>query len=269
MAFRLKAEKDWPQKLCVDHGAILLRWMLAGERSAQQEADAIAGLLLEAGVGPGERVLDFCCGYGRHSLRLAERGYKVTGVDISEASIRHARELALERNVSEAVRFLVGDVRRLGDLLSPTAGFGAAIGILPAIGYYDKKTDESVFRQIHQLTRPGGVLILSVGNGEHHILEPSKVLRERVGGTPAYEIHHALSFNRATSRLQDIWKIHEASGQGLVHVSTVKTTRRLYSLQELVGLYAKTGWRYLKAFGNYQLEPVEPTRPVMTVVGAR
>ena len=42
----------------------------------------------------GEKVLDLACGYGRHSLELARRGFSVTGVDITPAYIQFAREEA-------------------------------------------------------------------------------------------------------------------------------------------------------------------------------
>ena len=41
-----------------------------------------------------ERILDIACGFGRHSLELARRGFSVTGVDITPSYIEFAREEA-------------------------------------------------------------------------------------------------------------------------------------------------------------------------------
>lgn len=41
-----------------------------------------------------ERILDLACGFGRHSLEFARRGYEVTGVDITPAYIRYAAKQA-------------------------------------------------------------------------------------------------------------------------------------------------------------------------------
>lgn len=267
--FWLKAEKHWSEKLSVDEGEILLRWMLVGERSAQKETETIAKLLSEANVKPSMKILDFCCGYGRHSIRLAEKGYRVTGVDISEANIKYARGFAVERKVSHLVHFMVGDARSIIDLLEPQIeGFNAIIGILPAIGYYDEETDEDVLRQLHQLTVPGGVLILSLTNRDYH-LERHKSLREKVDGSPAYEIHKTLRFDYKRSRMMETWRICQVVAQDLEHVSTVEVDRRLYSLHELIRLYEKTSWTYIKSFGNYQLEPVDSTKPMMIVIAAK
>ncbi|HEY1520637.1 MAG TPA: class I SAM-dependent methyltransferase [Solirubrobacteraceae bacterium] len=51
-----------------------------------------------AGLAPG-RALDLACGEGRNALWLAERGWRVTGVDFSKVGIDKARELADARGV--------------------------------------------------------------------------------------------------------------------------------------------------------------------------
>ena len=56
-------------------------------------------------------ILDIGCGTGRHSIELAKRGYSVTGVDLSEAQLRKAREKAEKEKVD--VRFIKADAREL------------------------------------------------------------------------------------------------------------------------------------------------------------
>lgn len=58
-----------------------------------------------------KRILDIGCGTGRHSIELARRGYKVTGVDLSNAQLKRAKEKAKEANVK--VEFVQADARRL------------------------------------------------------------------------------------------------------------------------------------------------------------
>ena len=50
------------------------------------------------GLRPG-RALDLACGQGRHAVWLAERGWRVTGVDFSTVGIEKARVHAAERGV--------------------------------------------------------------------------------------------------------------------------------------------------------------------------
>ena len=51
-------------------------------------------------VGLGTRIADFGCGPGLYATPLAERGAEVTGVDLSERSIAHARRTAQEKGLS-------------------------------------------------------------------------------------------------------------------------------------------------------------------------
>lgn len=59
-------------------------------------------------VEPRGRALDLACGEGRNTIWLAERGWKVTGVDFSRVAIERARRLAARRGVE--VTFIEADV---------------------------------------------------------------------------------------------------------------------------------------------------------------
>jgi len=54
-----------------------------------------------AALEPG-RALDLACGEGRNAIWLAERGWRITGVDFSEVAIEKARHLAAGRGVDGA-----------------------------------------------------------------------------------------------------------------------------------------------------------------------
>ncbi|HZW38335.1 MAG TPA: class I SAM-dependent methyltransferase [Ignavibacteriaceae bacterium] len=56
-------------------------------------------------------ILDIGCGTGRHSIELAKRGYKVTGVDLSQAQLKRAKENASNAGVN--VNFQIQDARNL------------------------------------------------------------------------------------------------------------------------------------------------------------
>jgi 2-polyprenyl-3-methyl-5-hydroxy-6-metoxy-1,4-benzoquinol methylase len=58
---------------------------------ASGEVDGVLALL---GVPTGGRILDLCCGAGRHALELARRGFAVTGVDRYRPYLDSARSAA-------------------------------------------------------------------------------------------------------------------------------------------------------------------------------
>ena len=81
-------------------------------RYAQKELvwSAEPNRLFAAEVGglPPGRALDLACGEGRNAVWLAERGWRVTGVDFSDVALAKAAELAASRGVE--VEWVVADV---------------------------------------------------------------------------------------------------------------------------------------------------------------
>ena len=104
-------------------------------------------------------ILDAGCGVGDLALALAERGYDVTGVDVSTVAIAEAEAAAAARGLS-TVQFLQGDVRRLDDLGLPhrfnTVFDCTLFHSLPVDGRDD------YMRGIYAAAEPGAALYLLV-----------------------------------------------------------------------------------------------------------
>jgi SAM-dependent methyltransferase len=99
-----------------------------------------------ARVADGARILDVCCGTGHLAALLAARGYRVTGVDVSEEMIRHARENApsAEFHVADASRF------RLPAL------FDAAVSTFDSLNHLvAKEALEAALRNTAAALKPG------------------------------------------------------------------------------------------------------------------
>lgn len=105
------------------------------------------------------RILDLCCGYGRHALRLAEHGYAVTGLDRDETAIAEARRLALASG--NTVQYVVGDMRKLDTL--PDV-FDGIINMWQSFSYFDEDTNARLLRDIHNKLSPGGRFIVDMYN---------------------------------------------------------------------------------------------------------
>jgi SAM-dependent methyltransferase/ketosteroid isomerase-like protein len=106
-------------------------------------------LLVEtvAGVAPGT-ALDVATGQGRNALYLAEQGWQVTGVDISDEGLRHARQAAIERGVTlEAVQANIDEY-----------DFGTARWALVTMIYAG--SDKGWIERIKPSIAPGGLFVL-------------------------------------------------------------------------------------------------------------
>ena len=67
----------------------------------------------------GKRVLEIGCGIGTDTINFARHGAEVTAVDLSEASLRIARQRAEVYGLTENVKFCMGDAERLSTILPP------------------------------------------------------------------------------------------------------------------------------------------------------
>ena len=114
----------------------------------QREVDGVVSLL---GLTPGARVLDLCCGHGRHSIELARRGFDVTGQDLSEIFLRRARHDSAEAGAK--VRWVRSDMREIPF----EAEFDVVVNLFTAFGYLESEAeDQRVFAQVRKALRPEG-----------------------------------------------------------------------------------------------------------------
>jgi D-alanine-D-alanine ligase len=130
------------------------------EENTVEEVD----LLIKAtGIERNDRILDLCCGQGRHTLELAQRGYKhVVGLDRSRYLIRLARRRAAHACLSAT--FHEGDARRLR---LPPNSFDCVVVLGNSFGYFEREEDDvAVLKAILRVLRSRGQLVLDVVDGE-------------------------------------------------------------------------------------------------------
>jgi len=121
---------------------------LTPERS-QREVDALCMWLQ---LNATADVLDLACGHGRHAIRMAQRGHRVTGVDASAAFLDRARRDAGDIQVA----WRLADMRAaLGE-----ACFDAAYCVFSAFGYFDDEGNLAVLGTVARALRPGGRLVI-------------------------------------------------------------------------------------------------------------
>jgi len=129
------------------------------ENTSREVDQVIKALALEQ----NDKILDLCCGQGRHALELARRGFnQVTGVDRSRYLIRLARKRAKTEHLQAT--FHEGDARRFHPRNSP---FHCIMLMGNSFGYFERQSDdEQVLRNIGTMLVSNGFLFLDLVEGE-------------------------------------------------------------------------------------------------------
>ena len=134
--------------------------VIENDRNTAEEVDL---LIRSVGLQRNDRILDLCCGQGRHSLELARRGFtRVTGLDRSRYLIRLARKRAKQRGFQAS--FHEGDARRfrLGD-----TEFHCVCILGNSFGYFELPEDDlAVLEAVKRALAPGGSLVMDLMDGE-------------------------------------------------------------------------------------------------------
>lgn len=102
-------------------------------------------------------ILDLCCGQGRHSVRLAKKGFFVVGLDYSEELLK----LASKHDTKSNIWFVKGDMRKIPFNVNT---FDAVINLFTSFGFFDDDENLHTLKSISSVLKPKGKLILDYWN---------------------------------------------------------------------------------------------------------
>jgi SAM-dependent methyltransferase len=220
--------------------------------AASTEIERAVALL---GIEPPARVLDLACGVGRHTLELARRDFRVTGVDKTAAYLRQAADAADAAGL--AVELVEADMRAFR---RPDA-VDAAICLYTSFGYFrDPRDDSRVLAGLYESLRPSGRLLLEMVGKE--LVGRSRQRRWQ-------EVDGRLLLHE--------WKVSENWGWIDEHViavtddgrTDVTFSFRLYSAAELTARLEECGFGQVSVHGDFDGSPYDWEARSLVVVARR
>ena len=132
-------------------------------RNLEAAREEVRWLVEDVLSGVRGRVLDDCCGFGRHSVALRERGIDAVGIDLSFELLASSPSLAQESEVAAELkgRLAQADMRRLP--FRPEA-FGAVVNLFTSFGYLGEAGDQEALAEMARVLAPGGLLVMDLMN---------------------------------------------------------------------------------------------------------
>ncbi|NMC44991.1 MAG: methyltransferase domain-containing protein [candidate division Zixibacteria bacterium] len=225
---------------------------LTTERT-RTEIDRLIKLLNLTG---SERILDVGCGWGRHVLELARRGYDVTGIDQSETMIARANELARAEGLISA--FVVQEMEDI-DYID---AYDLGIALFGSFGYSrDDDVHLSILSRLHRALRDGGRLCIEQWNRDKYIrLDGQRQTHEHNGAT-IIEYH---AFDHTTGRMNILRRYITAED-----AREFKVSFRLFAVDELRNLLTSAGFERINIYGDLDGNPLTSETPRMVVVAGK
>ena len=189
---------------------------------------------------PGRRVLDLCCGPGRHSLVLARRGFDVTAIDRTEFLVELGRNKAAAEELS--IEWIVEDMReheRPGE-------YALILNLFTSFGYFEDAADDArVLRHAFENLASGGTLVIEMASKEWIAGSVPTTSSEFLpDGRLIVRRHEVLD---DWSRLDVEWILIRDD-----HAQRFQFTHRLYSGSELKTLLRGAGFDDVRLFGDYE-----------------
>jgi predicted RNA methylase len=259
---------DWATKLFVERADLFLKLLDARWPQTDELVNGMVKVRHTHGISSGN-LLDLCCENGWISVYMAKKGFRAVGVDLSKAFVKDADQKAREHQVADSVRFLVGDVRTLREVVGPlSALFDVVVTAWTSIGFFSREDDLNVFRQARELAREGAVLFIAqTMHSEYLSLKFTPTSYAEVDDLVLLENRE---YDSTTSQMKMTWSFYSKQGEDLKFVDNVEVEVHVYSLSELSSLLREAGWEPAASYGSLvTLQPLTPLTHLNLVAEAR
>jgi SAM-dependent methyltransferase len=211
---------------------------LYGHRDAAEASGFVDALIRRLRPRAASTMLDLGCGTGRHSKRLASKGFCVTGIDLAASSIAEAA-----KSERPGLRFFRRDMR---------APFGRnkfdyVFSFFTSFGYFDDATEHlAVVRNIASSLKPGGTLALDYLNSHHAEMCLTREETKVIDGT----VYRIARWSTSKHFFKRIVIDDERTGQPLEYCERVAK----FTLRDFESMLALHGLGLDAVYGDYHLQ---------------
>jgi SAM-dependent methyltransferase len=241
----------WWQKYFDEHYLKVYKEL---EKETSREVESIVKMM---DLKPKAKILDLCCGYGRHSIEFAQRGLKVTGYDLSDFFIQKAKKDSLDLGLE--IEFVKGDMRKLPF----DRQFDAVVNIFTSFGFFDRELDDlKVTRGVSRALKKGGLFLLDLKNREYLI---RNFQRRRWRQEEDFIMLEDNFLDLFTSR----WELTRTLLFGNGRKKENSFSLRMYTFTEILNLLKRSGFILESVYGDFDFREYSLDSPRMILISRK
>lgn len=226
----------------------------------QREAEGIIYLLK---LTSGSKILDVPCGYGRHSIYLAKKGFKVTGLDINEEHLKKAIIDAEKEKVQ--VLFRKEDMKLIGKDYEKI--YDSLINMFYSFGFFSEEENIQTMKSFYNSLKDGGKMLIHTDVSPEMIINKTTqtdAVRKLPNGNKLIIIEN---FNFQNKRMEGSWETTDNVGKP-IHKRAYYSVR-IYSKEEFEDLIKKVGFKEVKVYGSFNGEEFSEKSKEMIIVAQK
>ena len=214
-------------------------------------ADYMAKEIKENEANKTELVLDLACGTGRLTLMLRDRGYDMTGVDLSEEMLSVAREVCYVKGIN--------DVLWLCQNMTDFELYGtvdACVCSLDSINYLTKISDvKKCFSLVYNYLVPDGIFVFDINTPHRfkNVYGNNAYILEEKGSLCAWQNEYSEK-NKLCRFYLSIFTENE---DGTYERNDEVQTEKCYTRRQIENALIDTGFEILGVYGDFNHTPAK------------
>jgi SAM-dependent methyltransferase len=182
------------------------------------------------------KIIDLCCGQGRHASLFAEEAFEVYGFDLSRKLLQVAK---YKNNKNDNTYFVQADMR----FLPAVHSFDLLLNLFTSFGYFQSDQENiSVFKQFYQVLKKGGYFVFDYFNSSYIIQHLERYQSEQIGDLTVEQERYI-----EDSRVEKIIRLNRHGKKSIFHESV-----KLYTPKQILHMMEETRLDISYIFGDYQ-----------------
>ena len=220
----------------------------------EDEARQLVQLILTyINLDKNAKIIDLCCGQGKHAFLFAQQGFEVYGFDLSRTLLQVAK---YKTDQSNNTFFIQADMRYLPAMHS----FDLLLNLFTSFGYFETDIEnKTVFQQFHQALKTGGYFVFDYFHTPYILANLERYKSEQIGDLTVEQERFIEG-----SRVQKIIRLNRQGKQ-----STFYESVKMYKPDQIIKMMEETSLSVRYIFGDYKGSPLSEDSERIIIIGQK